>query len=325
MNFNNMLDEAKYKMSSRTIDGASPYHSNPRFGGNGIPLGGSGSANGGLLAIAKQQLQILEEISKSITALSGQQRNQFEENKKRQFDTFQVNNRRIQQIASIGEAAARNSGSGVAVGSLNMAADVLPGVVGKLAGTFATLISATNMVVDGFLKRASELSGYSGSIAAAEANADIRRMMADIRESQALGDSYAKLIKSQVDLEMTIRENLLPIKQFLLETLSDVLKVVVEILKSEEADKVGKVLSFLGNAGMAGWNIATFDWSGAKQRFAKMDKNLEDIKNNTKKAVEANVNDIDLLGPALDPRPIDPMPNVRPIVDPQLIIPLLGL
>lgn len=326
MTFTNTIDEARYKKSSSTVDSAraaSPYHANPKFSGSS-----SSSDLGQLVAIATAQTSLLGEIKAGIIALHHQRNKQFDEEKKRQFDLFQVNNRRIQQASQIGTAIAGNQTAGVASATANMAADALPGVAGKLAGSFGTLVSATASLTNAFVNRASEIASYSPSISLAETQADIRRTMADMREAQALGSSYAKLIESQTDLELTVREFLLPIKEFLIETLADLLKELTEVLKSEAVDKVGKTLSLIGNATMAGWNMLTMDREGQQKRFEKMEKNLEGIFNNTKPAVKDVVADLltPLLQDVLDPN-ASPMPGIGPQVDParQLQIPLFGM
>ncbi len=93
-------------------------------------------------------------------------------------------------------------------------------------GTMA--VTAFSKTVDGFVARGRELAGMNGQLAGASAYADITRMRSDLREAQELGPQMARLIENQAKTEATIRELLLPVKNFVLEFLNDALETALE-------------------------------------------------------------------------------------------------
>lgn len=92
--------------------------------------------------------------------------------------------------------------------------------------TVTTAANAIAAVTDAFVERARELSTYDPRIAQATAQADVRRLQADIREAQRMGDRLSDLVDAQADLEITMRELLLPIKEVIVDTLTAFLDFV---------------------------------------------------------------------------------------------------
>lgn len=317
--------------SSPTVNSGTPAPAFNATSGGAIPPDGDDFAT--LIAIAMAQLEALGEINKAIVLLEKQRAHQFDEEKKRRFDLFQVNNRLVQQGSQIGQAVAGNQGASAASGTLNMASDLigkinspLAKVVSGVVGTFATLIMATKALVDAFVNRGLELAQYSPSISIAESQSDVRRMMADIREAQALGDDYARLIEAQTDVEIEIREILIPIKKFVMEILTPVVKDVAEWLKSakelSDATGAGKGFGTFVNMWDSITKAARWDFSGSFASFKKMFGDVDAIKKNTTKDDAFTLID-DLLKQVPN---VNPMPVAVPAAGPQLAIPLiLGL
>lgn len=86
-------------------------------------------------------------------------------------------------------------------------------------------------VVDAFVTRGKELSGYSGDLASAEATSDVNRLMADIKEAQTLGPDMARLIESQTRFELAFRDLVEPIKKWLLEKLAGIMETAAEFME----------------------------------------------------------------------------------------------
>jgi hypothetical protein len=97
-------------------------------------------------------------------------------------------------------------------------------ILGDLAnaevGLIKSIVSIPSKLDAAFLERAKVLGGYSGAIAGAEANADVRSLLADMREADTLGPDLARMVDAQSRLDTSMRELLLPLKQFALEWLA---------------------------------------------------------------------------------------------------------
>ena len=115
------------------------------------------------------------------------------------------------------------SGVDMAAASLERVPIVGDALAAGLKATVAPLI-AFNRVVEAFVHRGDELAQFSGTITAAQVRADMRSMMADIREAEALGPGIARLTDATSQLWIELREILLPIKQFLVETLAGIME-----------------------------------------------------------------------------------------------------
>lgn len=110
------------------------------------------------------------------------------------------------------------------------------GPVGAAAGaalkTAAEFAGAFGKAVNAFTDRGRELSAYDARLAKAAAEADMRSLQADLREAQQNGEAMARLIEQQSELENTVRDLLLPIKQFVVEFLIDFVQFVKSCLRT---------------------------------------------------------------------------------------------
>jgi hypothetical protein len=135
----------------------------------------------------------------------------------------------VESVRGLGTAAAKvagNDGLGLFKESAAVAGKALefvPMVGPTLAASFkiaAALPLAFADAANAFVARGRELSAYDGSLAGAAARQDVGRLSADIREAQATGPMLAELTDAMTGLELGFRESLLPIKNFLIETLA---------------------------------------------------------------------------------------------------------
>lgn len=92
---------------------------------------------------------------------------------------------------------------------------------------FEAGMSAVGDTMNAFVARGRELAGYNSSLAGATAGADVRSMLADVREAEQIGPKLAELIEQQSKMEAVFRELLLPIKEFVIGQLGDILKGVL--------------------------------------------------------------------------------------------------
>ncbi len=131
------------------------------------------------------------------------------------------------------EAAAGEKALAEATAAAGGAMAAIPGVGIALAAALAAAGAASyafTEAVNYFVRRGQELAQYSGPLSEAQARSEVRDILADIREAQALGPEIARLTDAQSKLETDFREITLPIKQFLVETLSGILTDVQETL-----------------------------------------------------------------------------------------------
>ncbi len=109
--------------------------------------------------------------------------------------------------------------------------------LGKIPVVGDALASALNLaaapvrefhdVVESFVQRGKELSAFSPELAVANALADVRTLIADMHEADVLGPELARLTTAQTDLQMEFRSMLLPIKEWLVEKLADIMEMIV--------------------------------------------------------------------------------------------------
>jgi hypothetical protein len=74
-------------------------------------------------------------------------------------------------------------------------------------------------VAEAFVTRGRELAQYSGPLSQAGAMADVRSIMADIREANELGPDIARLTDEQSKLWTDLRADFEPVKKIIIEYL----------------------------------------------------------------------------------------------------------
>lgn len=135
-------------------------------------------------------------------------------------------------------AVAGNDG----IGLLSNAADAAAGVLGKIpvaGGMLAAEVQALaepfrqlDATARAFVARGRELAQYDARLAVAAAEADIRKLDADLREASRTGESLGRLTDSQSRLDVSIQDALTPLKVATadgLANLLDKLTAIVEI------------------------------------------------------------------------------------------------
>jgi hypothetical protein len=130
-----------------------------------------------------------------------------------------------QLASSVGSAAGIEGIGGVisSVAALAAAAGPAAAIVAAFAMAGAAVYAFTK-TVNSFVERGQELAKYSAPLSAAGARSEIRDIMADIREANALGDDIARLTDAQSELWTDVRDLLLPIKRAIVEELADALE-----------------------------------------------------------------------------------------------------
>ena len=96
--------------------------------------------------------------------------------------------------------------------------------------TFTTVLTTANQVVGAFAERGRELSKYDGRIAAATAQQDVTRLLADIKEAQRSSEGSPTLIDKVTVFEEFIKELIAPIKDVVVDTLPDVIEFMMNAL-----------------------------------------------------------------------------------------------
>ena len=199
---------------------------------------------------------------------------------------FQVATKGAQVAGQVGTQLAANNAVAAFVTTTKAAADVMekiPVVGTAVASAFqfaATAVTTFEQVTTAFVNRGRELAQYDARLAEAAAKADVQRLQADLREANTAGEQLARLIEKQADLEVLLRELILPIKVVIVDFLVDAIKFLMEMAQY-------------------------VPWIGGYAREA-----LEKLKADKSKAADGLVQNwlqvLDSLGP--DPRPLaDPV------------------
>lgn len=113
----------------------------------------------------------------------------------------------------------------------------MPMLIDKLPGGFGKLVSATHSLIETFINRGKELSSYNGQLAVANAMANARSTMADIREARELGPGTAKLTTASSDIWIEIRDMMLPMKKAVVENLANAVQGISDLIAI--ANKLG--------------------------------------------------------------------------------------
>jgi hypothetical protein len=149
------------------------------------------------------------------------------------------------------EGGLRKLGDGVA----NVTEKLAGKVWGELVRDIQAMGRAVGDVTMAFIDRGKQLEGFSGDIATANAYREIAGLMADIKEAETLGPAIAELTDQQTRAEMTTREILLPLKDFIVTHLAQLMKRIADTLDVLKplTDIAGKILT----AGLAPLELAS--------------------------------------------------------------------
>jgi len=110
---------------------------------------------------------------------------------------------------------------------------IMPVIAGLAigAGIFAGAVYAFKSGVEYFVARGEQLAQYSAPISQARAQAQVRGIEQDIREAEALGEGISKLTDAQSRIETMFSDVMLPIKEFLVEVMADLLTKIANIVE----------------------------------------------------------------------------------------------
>jgi hypothetical protein len=97
------------------------------------------------------------------------------------------------------------------------------GILGKYA---AKLVDSMGKLTDAVEEKGKALSQYSGDLAQQTAMAQVRQMMADIREARTAGKAYGEVVEQSSKLQTELQEAFTPIKMELAKILTDILKAI---------------------------------------------------------------------------------------------------
>lgn len=93
-------------------------------------------------------------------------------------------------------------------------------------------VKAFTQVVGSFVDRGKELAKYSGAISAAQAGNEVRDIMADLKEEQALGEGIAALTTSSNEIQQELRAFFLPIKRAIIDLLVPIMEQLLVVTKN---------------------------------------------------------------------------------------------
>ena len=186
-------------------------------------------------------------------------------------------------IREAGEAARRlagNDGLGMLLGASEGAAKGLEQIpiVGQVYAAelraVTGVVTTFRDVVQSFVDRGRALAPYSGELLQAGVTADIRELMADIKEASVLGPDMARLTDAQSRAWNEVREILLPIKKIIVENLADWMERVAKTL---EDNRAGALAGFETSRLMLDVlsKFAGNDFGGGIQAILDLRKNIE--------------------------------------------------
>ncbi len=156
----------------------------------------------------------------------------------------------------------------------------------RVGGVAIKTVGALNTLTEAFISRAQEIGGYSPQLATANAMAEVRSLLGDIREADRLGPEMARLVDAESRLSNDLREMLLPVKEFIIRNLADFVAwlrdflLTTKVLIEGIAEVIGGIKT--GNEEIAGHGVAVVTNLEDFARTARMERDRkanEDMKN----------------------------------------------
>lgn len=146
--------------------------------------------------------------------------------------------------------------------------------------------------VNAFVDRAREISQYNGQLAGATAMADVRRLMADIKEANEVGPEMARLVDSQARFEVALRDLLLPIKEVIVGVLANALEKIAGTMEGISAKSEAMVAVMTGILEVINL-VKNFNPKAAAEKTQQV---LDDIRKLTTRIAEKDdIKDADAL------------------------------
>lgn len=138
----------------------------------------------------------------------------------------------IRMLGDYASAFAHNDHFGAfrgALGGMVEGINKVNPVVGAFGRVMLASADSVKVVFDSLVHRARELAQYSGPISAAQAHAEVRTVMADIREANTVGSAMSRLIDAQSRIEIAMRDAMLPLKEAFAETIAGLVPVFEDL------------------------------------------------------------------------------------------------
>ena len=140
--------------------------------------------------------------------------------------------------------------------------------------TFAKALDAVAEVAGSIIQRGQQLAPYSGELAMAGARAEIKSMMADIREAQVLGPGMAQVTDIWTDIQMELREFLLPLKKFLIEEFAQFLEWLKNFFEENRGELIAMRETLIGLL-KAFIDFLLLKWPTAAKDVAEIPKRIK--------------------------------------------------
>lgn len=192
---------------------------------------------------------VLEKVNKAVTEVLKSPSDRFNDGLNKVSDRMGQGKRIIQDDA------------------VDMFAEQLPDAAGRF---IKELKGLTTAIVD----RGREIGKWNGTLAQANAQSDVRKMLADYNEAKVAGGSYARVTDQWSKFEYTLKTSLAPLKDGIASAVADLLKLVNTITDMSPGIKLIPVL--LGDLIALTAKIATFDITGAIDILNKLPQKLAD-------------------------------------------------
>jgi hypothetical protein len=110
-------------------------------------------------------------------------------------------------------------------------------IAGGLVKMFSNLMQASNTLIDSFLARSRQLAPFSPEISMAQAQTEVATVLADIREAQRLGPAMARMINAETELQLEVREMILPLKELVAEAMPALIEVMRGVVTAMEGSR----------------------------------------------------------------------------------------
>lgn len=147
--------------------------------------------------------------------------------------------------------------------------DMLPDGVKKFS---QALQSLTTAVVD----RGRELSNYNGNLAQSYGQNDVKKMMADIRESNYLGQSYSRVNDASTNFETKFMDAMNPVKDALATILAEILEKLNSFLDVVQ-DNIEYVV-IASEAAVLTYQFLSGNWTGMVDTINAVPDKIEKAK-----------------------------------------------
>ena len=226
-----------------------------------------------------------------------------------------------QVTAKILQPAAENNMMLVFQQSVSIASSALAmlGPTGAAAGAalsaVATGVQAFGNVIDSFIKRGEQLAQYSPEIAQSQAKREIANELADMQEAESLGPGIARLMDAQNDISNILREALLPIKKYIVDTLAPILEFLADQIRNGVI-LINDVATILKNIPDAIYQIVTLSSSGFNDVTERISREMDETRKTFDKNNRKDFEPITRVNSIIDELAKQIINPINPVNDP---------